>query len=83
VVGSLQNKDNFLVTNVHEDFSMDVPTPNMISSSSPSLANASHGVAITYAWIVGFNHSKTIIKRGMISFTSYSATRQITFPCTT
>jgi hypothetical protein len=33
-ITNLQNKNSFLVTNVHEEFSMDAPTPNMSFSSS-------------------------------------------------
>jgi hypothetical protein len=34
-MGNLLNKDNFSrVTNVHEDYSKDVPTPNMLMWSS-------------------------------------------------
>jgi len=32
-IANLQNKNSFLITNVHEEFTMDAPTPNMSFSS--------------------------------------------------
>jgi hypothetical protein len=67
----LQNEDNSLITNTHEDLSMDAPILNMLNYSfSSSKANPSIRTII-WAWTIGFNCSKSIIRRGMTSFTSY------------
>jgi hypothetical protein len=39
------------------------------------MVGSPHGVTT-----IGFNQSKTIMKRGIISFTSYSIVKWITFP---
>jgi hypothetical protein len=79
------NKDNSPTTSACDDFSINVPTPNILLSSSiesPNLA-IDPTTYIAQAWTVGFNTSNIIIRRGIISLASYFATKRIQAPCPT
>ncbi len=68
------NKDNSPTTSSHDDFSIDAPTPNILLSSSiesPNLA-IDPTTSITHTWTIKFSTSNKIIKRGIITLTSYS-----------
>lgn len=75
-ISNLLNKDNFPVTCAHENYSIDGPTWNMLVSSS----SYSIGSSTLHSSIVGFNWWKKVIRRGMITFTSYLIMKQIVFP---
>ncbi len=80
---NFQNNDNSLITNTHTYFSMDVPTPNMLISSSSTLwINPSCPLLETISIVqtIRFIWSKIVLKREMTSFTSSSTMKQIAFP---
>jgi hypothetical protein len=58
---NLLNKDNFLVTSVHEDSSKHVPTPKMLPSSSGSSPRPKE----VHASTIGFRVSKQVMRRGI------------------
>jgi hypothetical protein len=63
------------VTNVRKDFAIEVPTPNIFSSSS----NLTSSIIVTYAMVLGFSYSKHTIKRGITTLASYLDANQIAF----
>jgi hypothetical protein len=67
-IKSLLNKDNFLVTGVQEDSTIEAPTPNMFSSSYGLTTSTA---AITDVLATWFSSSKHTIKRGTTTLTSY------------
>ncbi len=79
---NLLNKNNYTTTTTHDDFSIDVPTLNILLYSSIESPNPATNptTSTTHAWTIMFSTSNTIIKREIIVFTSYSATRQIQAP---
>jgi hypothetical protein len=73
-IDNLLNTNNFLVTNVQNDFSIEALTPNIFSSSS----NLTSSSVITIVTTLGFNHSKHTIKSGITILASYLNVNLIT-----
>jgi hypothetical protein len=68
---SLLNINSSLVTNAHEDSSIEAPTPNIFSSNfSPTTSTIT--IVADALMAIKFNHSKHTIKKGITILTSYS-----------
>jgi len=66
-------------------FSIDALTPKMLLPLIKSLHPTTNpSIVITHVWTIWFNNtSKTIVRKGIITFASYLETRQIQSPCPT